>query len=152
MRTGRIYLALLGALVLTPLARGTHAAESKPVPQETAPSLGGLTGLLDVVGKLPNLSGLIQPEKMGLLTDNQYRVQDNQAKLLSENEADVSLLSGNVTKLAPSIRILSGLSVDVRIVVRSGDGKAASPKAAKGHGKKKSRKAGQQHAARTPEA
>lgn len=150
MRTGLTDLALLGTLMSALFVTGTAAAEKEAVSQNVVPAAGGLTGLFDAVGKLPSLSGLIKPEKMGLLADNQCRVHDNQAQLLSENKTDVNLMSGNVANVLSGIHFLSDISVEVHITVRNDNGKASSLKAGKGPGKSKSRKAAKHDAARKP--
>ncbi len=86
------------------------------------------------------------------MTDNQCRVQDNQTQLLSDNETDVNLLSGNVAHILSGIHVLSGISVDVQITIGGNDGQAPGPKAKKGHGKNKSRKTDKRTAARKPKA
>jgi hypothetical protein len=76
------------------------SATAKPSP---------LSGLLDLLGStaIPSLSGLIQPEKMGVLTDNPLTVRDN--------PVEVELLSGNETNFLSGNRFLSGITVNVQI-------------------------------------
>ena len=130
MRIGQVSVCLSAGLVWALLASGATAAETESAAKDGGPKKGGMGGLLDVVGKLPapSLSGLIKPDKMGLLTDNQCRIQDNESHLLSDNQSEVNLLSGNQTKILSGIRILSDWSVDVHITVYNGDSKAASVK------------------------
>jgi hypothetical protein len=73
-----------------------------------------LSGLLDLFGStgLPSLSGLIQPEKMGVLTDNPLTVRDN--------SVETQLLSGNETKVMSDIRILSGITVNIHVHIAPG--------------------------------
>ena len=139
-------LGLSGAgLTLLLLAGAATAAETKSTTQAGQPGAAAWADLVRVVGQLPmpNLSGLIKPEKMGVLTDNQCRVQDNKTKLLSDNQTDVDLLSG--------LHILSDISVDVHITVTYGDRRPPAEKAKKSKGKKKSppsRKHGKKTAAK----
>jgi hypothetical protein len=131
MRTTALTLLLLALS-----AGGTLAADDNPSAQAKQPRLGGLSAMLDAVGKaqMPSLSGLIQPEKMGLLTDNECEVEDNEVHLLSDNEGDVEALSNNEIKVLPRIRILSGITVNVQLNF-PGDGKKAKTKNAKGNQK-----------------
>ena len=98
--------------------------------EKVNPESVGLSRLLDVVSKssLPSLSGLIQPEKMGVLTDNQCRIKDNQPHLLSDNEATVKLMS--------DIHVLSGITVNLHVHVTIE--RETSGKAKNDHGKRKS--------------
>ena len=69
----------------------------------------GLGQLLELVSSptLPSLSGLIRPEEMGMLTEN----QDN----FSANKVELDLLSNNKAKILSDFQILSGISVNVTI-------------------------------------
>jgi hypothetical protein len=118
------------------------AADQTPSPGKSSET-SGLAALLGAVGasQVPSLSGLIRPEKMGLLTDNKCTAKGNKVHLLSDNEADVDLLSDNKTKLRSDIRILSGLTVHIQITIPA-DGK--NPKAEKARGRHKSRKSKKQ--------
>jgi hypothetical protein len=90
--------------------------------------------MLSAVGKsqMPSLAGLIQPEKMGLLTDNRCTVRDNETHVLSDLEADVDLLTDNEADVISGLSILSGISVDVQITIsdRSGRGQRRAATAA----------------------
>ena len=76
---------------------------------------GGWSQLLELVSSpsFPSLSGLIQPEKMGVLTET----QDN----FSDNKVELDLLSNNEVKILSDLRILSGISVNVTISLGDGD-------------------------------
>lgn len=109
------WLPLTGLLVA--LLAGRAAAADAPAPAPASESgAAGWADLLRVVGQLPipSLTGLIQPEKMGLLTDN---------------ETDMNLLSGNETNVLSGIHILSDLSIDVHITIGTGDHQATPGKA-----------------------
>ena len=97
---------------------------------------GGFTEILDLISKptFPSLSGLIRPEKMGALTDNTCQIRDN--------HIEPELMSGNKTEVLSGIRILSGISVDVRITIRSDDDEGAP--------KVKARKADDKRPAKKP--
>ncbi|MCH5376845.1 MAG: hypothetical protein JJ992_22995 [Planctomycetes bacterium] len=92
------------------------AFAGEPKENAGASSTSGLAQLLDLVGSksFPSLSGLIQPERMGLLTDNECQMKDN--------EADLDLLSGNNVSVLSNLHILSGITVTVNIHV-DGNGK-----------------------------
>ena len=129
MNTTRLYLLPLTLLAIALFAGAAAAADQKADAAEIRPKANGLTSVLHAVGKpvMPNLAGLIQPEKIGMLTDNQCRIADNAPHLLSDNEADVELLSdnnaeilsgnevpllsGNTVELLSRIRLLSGIKV-----------------------------------------
>jgi ribosomal protein S13 len=136
MRTTALSL-LLPAL----LAGGTFAADDQSSAPTRQPRLSGLSAMLDAVGKsqVPSLSGLIQPEKMGLLTDNECEVEDNEVHLLSDNEGDVDVLSNNEVNVLSGIRILSGITLNVKITI-PGDGKKTKAKKAKGNHKSRKSK------------
>jgi hypothetical protein len=131
----------LSLLLLALSAGGAFAADDKSPAQAKQPRLSGLSAMLDAVGKspMPSLSGLIQPEKMGLLTDNECEVEDNQVHLLSDNEGGVDALSNNEINFLSRIRILSGITVNVQINT-PGDGKKAKAKSAKGNHKSRKKK------------
>lgn len=128
-------LVILG-LVLVVFARAAIAAEGKSPPKDDKASAAALADLLAIVTKLPmpNLSVLLPPKKLGLLSDNESTIKDNQANLLSGNKTDVDTLSGNNIKTLSDIRILSNLSLQVNINIYGGDG--PSPAAAKKAGGK----------------
>jgi hypothetical protein len=150
MRTKKNSWAAWAGLVGAYLATGAIAAEPESASKASIPSTAAWAGLFDVAGKLPSLSGLIRPEKMGVLTDNQVRVHDNEPKLLSDNDAELNLLSGNVVHLLSDLHFLSGISINVQVNVPSGDSKAPSAEASQRHGKSKARQAGKHGAARKP--
>ena len=131
----------LSLLLLALSASGTLAADEEPSAQTKQPRASGLSAMLNAVGKspMPSLSGLIQPEKMGLLTDNECEVEDNEVHLLSDNEGDVAALSNNKINVRPRIRILSGITVNVQIKI-PGDGNERKAKKAKGSQKARKKK------------
>ena len=133
MRTRRSVWVTLAVAGLVLLACTVTVADDQSTTRTAKPEAAGISGLLDLFGKssLPSLSGLIKPEKMGVLTDNQCRIKDNEPHLLSDNEATV--------KLASDIQVLSGITVNVHISVQAGRGKTAEAK--KGNEKRKSRRA-----------
>jgi hypothetical protein len=92
---------------------------------------GRFTQLLELVGSptFPSLSGLIQPEKMGMLTDN----QDN----LSDNRVEVDLFSDNQVQILSDFQFLSGISVNVTINLSDGKLPARTKKKACGQAKSK---------------
>jgi hypothetical protein len=110
LTTAVAILTLSGGVASAEDASATGSAAAKPSP---------LAGWVDLLGStaIPSLSGLIQPENMGLLSDNPLTVEDN--------PIDVELLSGNETNFLSGIRILSGITVNVEIHVH--DGERAKP-------------------------
>ena len=92
----------------------------------------GLGQLIELVSSptFPSLSGLIQPEKMGVLTEN----QDN----FSGNKVDLELLSNNKAKILSDLQIFSGISVNVTISL--GDSDRSDQKSKKADRKTKSKK------------
>jgi hypothetical protein len=78
--------------------------------------------------QIPSLTGLIQPEKMGMFTDNPCRISDNEGHLLSDNAADRDLLSGNSCDILSNIHLLSDITVTVQITIHHGDATTAKPK------------------------
>lgn len=133
MRTRRSILVTLVGAGLALLACTVAVADDQSTTRTAKPEAAGISSLLDIFSKssLPSLSGLIKPEKMGVLTDNQCRIKDNEPHLLSDNEATV--------KLASDIQVLSGITINVHISVQAGRGKTAEAK--KGNEKRKSRRA-----------
>jgi len=119
----------------------------------------GLKTMLQWTGKtgMPNLEGLIKPEKMGVLTDNQMNVTDNMPQLLANNEVEVepfsenqaptannnAAMSGNRAELFSRINLLSNLKflsnieIELEINVKKSGNKGVDAKAKKGKGKKK---------------
>ena len=154
MRTEPSTLWRIAGVGLVLLATGAVAAENESAAKDGEPKTKGLAGLFEGAGKLqmPSLAGLIKPEKMGLLADNQCQVQvkDNAPKLLSDNQPEMNLLSGNEASFLSRIHILSDLSVNVHITIHRGDAQAADHKAQAGHPKHKSRKAAKPKTARKP--
>ena len=137
MRTRRTSLLLMLSLGLALLGQRNAVAADKSSSVDKNPKTGSLSAVLGVPN-MPSLSGLIRPEKMGVLTDNKFTAKDNEAHLLSDNETDVDILSDNVLEILSGIEVFSGLTVKVKISVHR-DHKKAN----KGRGKKKgkSRKA-----------
>ncbi len=76
---------------------------------------------------------------MGVLTDNECRIEDNQPHLLSDNQADRDFLSGNQVNVLSGLHLLSDITVTVQVTVGDSDRKAA--KAKKADGDRKSNKA-----------
>ncbi len=108
------------------------ALESLPAWMRGEPKLDGLASLLGALGgvQIPSLSGLIQPERMGVLTDNECRIEDNQPHLLSDNRADRDFQSGNQVNILSGLHLLSDVTVTVQITVSNGEGKESQPKKA----------------------
>ncbi len=148
MKTRLASLLPLAGLGLVLLAGELATAGDKPVKESYESKDDGLPGLISAVSRLPmpNLSGLIKPEKMGLLTDNQCRIQDNEAHLLSDNETDVTLLSGNKVSILSGVRLLSGITINVHVTIHDPDAKASKPK--NGHRRRDSKKSKRHKAAR----
>ena len=153
----RLLYLLFACVLVSSVASGIAAepaAETKEAPPK-ASTLGALFG-----GRaMPSLSGLIKPEKMGLLTDNQ--IQGNAPHLLSDNEAEIAseneMFSSNLIASPIQLQLLSGfklfsdlVNIDVNInVSNSGNEGVAAPNvASKAKGKKKSRKGGKKKAGR----
>ena len=125
---------ILTALALALLPAGTASAAEPATAQGGERKTGGLADMLDLISKpaFPSLSGLIQPDKMGVLTDNTCQIRDNEVK--------PELMSGNEVQVLSGIRILSGISVDVRITIRGGGEKTEKVKARKADDRRQSRK------------
>ncbi len=140
MRTRLASLLPSVGLILALLAGQLAVAADSPVNEARESTGDGISTLLGAFGGLPmpNLSGLIQPEKMGMLTDNQCEIRDNQAHLLSDNETDVTALSGNKVSILSGLRLFSGFTINVHVTIDERDGKASKSK--KGDGRRKSRK------------
>lgn len=113
---------LIAVAVFAGFFAGNLWAQEKPKPQ-TPPQVSPLASLVEVlrVTGFPNLTGLIQPEKMGVLSDNPLTVRDNPVDV----DVDVNLLSGNEMNVLSGIRILSGITVNVQIHVHSSPPAAA---------------------------
>ena len=141
MNAKRNLLLSLVSLGVILLVGEAGAAESEPAKATGEPKKDGLSSLLGALGsvQIPSLSGLIQPERMGVLTDNECRIEDNQPHLLSDNEADRDFLSGNQVNILSGLHLLSDITVTVQVTVGDGDRKAA--KAKKADGDRKSNKA-----------
>lgn len=129
-------LALAVVLGAVEPALAVDDSEQKPA----ASKLDGLLGLIGAVNglQIPDLSGLIQPEKMGMLTDNTAIARDNQAHVLSDNQTETSLLSGNRPKLLSGIRLFSGITINVHISIHED---ASPPKAKKTDSRRNGKKA-----------
>jgi hypothetical protein len=97
------------------LSSGVALAEDASATGSGAAKANPLASLIDLLGStaIPSLSGLIQPEKMGVLTDNPLTVRDN--------PVEVELLSGNETNFLSGIRILSGITVNVEVHIHHGE-------------------------------
>jgi len=134
-------LVLSTFLVLVLVTCGSLLAkeQSKPSPDKK-PATGEFPAILGALSRLqiPSLAGLIQPETMGLLSGNRFTPKDNEAHLLSGNEAEVELLSGNEARILSDISILSGFSINVEITVQEAP---EMPKSKKGNGMHRGRKA-----------
>jgi hypothetical protein len=141
MSTRRDSLLAVAGMSLILLASGASAAEGETPTAAGEPKAGGLASLLGALSEvqIPSLSGLIQPERMGVLTDNECRIEDNQPHLLSDNQADRDFLSGNQVNILSGLHLLSDITVTVQVTVGDGDRKAA--KAKKADGDRKSNKA-----------
>ncbi|MCU0978274.1 MAG: hypothetical protein MUF25_03795 [Pirellulaceae bacterium] len=135
-----LLLSLVGTGVIL-IVGEAGAAAGEPAKSAGEPKAGGLASLLGALGEvqIPSLSGLIQPERMGVLTDNECRIEDNQPHLLSDNQADRDFLSGNQVNVLSGLHLLSDITVTVQVTVGDGDRKAA--KAKKADGDRKSNKA-----------
>ena len=131
---------LTGLAWALPSSGTASAAESASAPSGEHKT-GGLGDLLKFGGSstFPGLSGLIRPEKMGILTDNPFQVK--------ENDIDMDLMSGNQTQLLSGIHFLSDISVNVHVTVQVGGAevskdrpkKADAQRHAKRHKRNKSR-------------
>lgn len=138
-------LRTLTGIALAILASGVFAADAPSASAGREMPLGGLPQLLGALKDIPipSLSGLIQPEKMGLLTDNTCRVSDNQPRLMSDNSAGRDFQSGNSLDVLSNYRLLSDITVTVEIHVHQGEAQAGqhqkSDKARKTEERKKSK-------------
>jgi len=122
--TPKLSLLPLTSLAIGFLVAAAAAADPPPDGAETQPKANGLTSILHAVGKpvMPDLTGLIKPEKMGMLTDNQCRISDNALHLLS------------------GIKVFSDIKLDIHIHVQNSGNRGVDLKAKKPAGKKKPRK------------
>jgi hypothetical protein len=138
----RVSWLRVAGLTVVLFVGGTVSAADKSATKDRKPETGGLADIVEVLGQLRalDLSGLIKPQEMELLTDNQCRIKDNEAHLFSGNEAEIELLSGNKANLLSGIRILSDFSVDIHVNIQTSDSKTPSVKAKKRNGKRKSHK------------
>ena len=138
---------LLVAGGLVGLADASAGAAETTAKKTGEPASGGLLGALGAMSNapLPILSGLIKPEKMGLLTDNPATLKDNETHLLSDNDTEVELQAENKVNILSGIQLFSGIKVTVQINVSDNGSKAA--KARKGAGDRPARKAKQRQAA-----
>ena len=148
MKTRLASFLPLAGLGLVLFAGELATAGDKPVKESCESKGDGFSGLISAVGRLPisNLSGLITPDKMGLLMDNQCGIRDNEAHLLSDNETDVDLLSGNKVSILSGVRLLSGFTINVHVIIRDRDAEASNPK--NGDGRRDSKKSKRHKAAR----
>lgn len=138
MKKNRKLLQLLMGATLVMLTNVVFAAECPAKPAAKEPRPGGLGSLLGALGdiQIPSLAGLIQPEKMGMFSDNPIEVSDNethmlsdnQTHVLSDNEADRDFLSGNLVNVLSNLRFFSDIQVTVKITVHAKDAKPAKPK------------------------
>jgi hypothetical protein len=102
------------AATLILLASRTAQAQDAPATAPAPAKSTAWSSIFDLLGSnaLPSLAGLIQPEKMGVLTDNPLTVRDN--------SVETQLLSGNETKVMSDIRILSGITVNIHVHIAPG--------------------------------
>jgi hypothetical protein len=130
MKSTQNLLRILTGIALAFVASGVFAADAPAGPASGDASLGGLPQLLGALKDIPipSLNGLIQPEKMGVLTDNTCRVSDNQPRLMSDNTAERDFQSGNSLEVLSNYRLLSDITVSVEVHVHQGDAQAAQHK------------------------
>jgi hypothetical protein len=143
MKTRLTSLLPLTALGVVLVAGELAAAGDEPVTKSDKAKDEGLLGWIGAVSRvpMPNLSGLITPEKMGLLTDNQCRIRDNEAHLLSDNETEVNVLSGNKVSTLSGNRLLSGITINVQVTIHGPNAEASKPNSGDRHrGSKKSKR------------
>jgi hypothetical protein len=150
MKTRLALLLPLAGLGLVGLAAELATAGDEPAKESRESNDHGLSGLISIVGRLPmlNLSGLIRPEKMGLLTDNQCRIRDNEAHLLSDNETVGDFLSGNKVSILSGVRLFSGFTINVNFTIHGRDTKAPKTKPKRGDGRRGSKKSKRHRTAR----
>jgi hypothetical protein len=115
MAAKHLFWLTLTGLAMTLSPAGPASAGEPATAPGGEQKAGGFADILELISKptFPSLSGLIRPEKMGVLTDNTCQIRDNQI--------EPELMSGNKTEVLSGIRILSGISVDVRVTIRSDD-------------------------------
>lgn len=144
-------LRTLTGIALAILASGVFAADAPSAPAGGEMPLGGLPQLLGALKDIPipSLNGLIQPEKMGLLTDNTCRVSDNQPRLMSENRAGRDFQSGNSLDVLSNYRLLSDITVTVEVHVHQADAQAAQHRKGDQARKTEARKKAKARAERT---
>jgi hypothetical protein len=111
------------AVTLGDVARADDPAEEKV----SKPDSKGLSTLLGFIGNrsLPSLDGLIRPEKMGLLTDNQLHAEGNDVRILSD------------------LRSISGITVIVNITINGSNDNKVRGKKRKGRHRRKTGPYGQ---------
>lgn len=121
---------LLLVMGLACMNTGPAFAGEDPGQKSSKSKLDGLLDLMSTVNglQIPDLTGLIQPEEMGMLTDNKSNIRDNQTHLLSDNETDVGLLSSNRLQFFSGIRLFSGITVHVHVSVQDGDARPSKAK------------------------
>lgn len=132
---------LLLVMGLVPMSAQTASAGEDPGQKSSKSKLEGLLDLMSTVNglRIPDLTGLIQPEEMGI-SDNKSSIRDNQTHVLSDNETDVGLLSGNRLQFFSCIRILSGITVHVHVSVQNGDVRPSEAKDKKDGSRRNSKK------------
>jgi len=130
MRRKQNLLRTLAGIGLVLFGGGALAADAPSASAGGEAKLGGLPQLLGALKdiQIPSLTGLIQPEKMGMFTDNPCRISDNEAQLMLDNKADRDFLSGNSLDVLSNIRLLSDITVTVQVTVHHGEARAAKPK------------------------
>jgi hypothetical protein len=141
----QLALVAVGFVLLT----GAPSLGADDPVKESAPAkLDGFINLIRAVGglEIPDLTGLISPENMGVLSDNQSRIRDNEVTALSGNEAEITCLSGNQVSILSDVHLFSGITVNVQVTVHDGDAKAVKPK--KGKERRDSKKARNRKTAR----
>jgi hypothetical protein len=126
------------------LASRAALAQDAPATAAAPVQSNPLAGVFDLLGSnaLPSLAGLIQPEKMGVLTDNPCTVR--------ENEADIDLLSGNEMNVLSGNHLFSGITVHIEIHVDRGERSAAERQADKANREKKAAKTSKRKTDRRP--
>jgi len=135
--------SMAAAALILLASRAASAQDATATATASAPS-SPLSGLFDLLGSnaLPSLAGLIQPEKMGVLTDNPCTIR--------ENEADIDLLSGNEMNVLSGNHLFSGITVQIEIHVGRGERSAAERQADKANREKKAAKTSKRKSDRRP--
>ena len=130
----KFWLPMTAATLILLAGRFAQAQETPATAPAPAKSTA-LSSIFDLLGSnaLPSLAGLIQPEKMGVLTDNPLTVRGNQA--------DIGLLSGNETNVLSGNHLFSGITVHIEIHVGRSGRPAAEGRTDKPNRKQKPEKA-----------